>query len=113
MELNLKVTPKQLEFIEAAEDEVLFGGAAGGGKSMGQMIDALLYAMKYKGSRQLILRRTLPELQKTLVRYASELYPREIYSFNQSTHTGRFANGSVIEFGYCDCENDVHRYQSA
>ena len=43
MELELCVTPKQRSFIEAAEDEVLFGGAAGGGKSMGQMLDALRY----------------------------------------------------------------------
>ena len=39
MELKLQVTEKQLSFIEARETEVLFGGAAGGGKSYGQTVD--------------------------------------------------------------------------
>ncbi len=35
MNLNISVTKKQKRFIDATEDEVLFGGAAGGGKSYG------------------------------------------------------------------------------
>ena len=56
--MELRITRKQRAFLEAGADEVLFGGAAGGGKSYGQLIDALLYALRYPGSRQLILRRT-------------------------------------------------------
>ena len=59
MNLSFEITKKQREFIEAQADEVLFGGAAGGGKSFGQLIDALLYALRYPRSKQLILRRTL------------------------------------------------------
>ena len=50
MRLDLKVTKKQKQFIDARENEVLFGGAAGGGKSYGQIVDALLFALKYPGS---------------------------------------------------------------
>ena len=32
--MELTVTAKQKQFIDAGADEVLFGGAAGGGKSM-------------------------------------------------------------------------------
>ena len=39
--MELKVTPRQHAFLQAKADEVLFGGAAGGGKSYGQLIDAL------------------------------------------------------------------------
>ena len=46
MKLNFDITPKQEAFLSAYNDEVLFGGAAGGGKSFGQVIDAFLYAMK-------------------------------------------------------------------
>ena len=92
---------------------MLFGGAAGGGKSYAQLIDAFLYAMKYAGSKQLILRRTLPELEKSLIRVSLGLYDREIYKYNSAKHTGLFANGSIIDFGYCDRENDVYKYQSA
>ena len=64
MKINLSVTKKQKAFIDATESEVLFGGAAGGGKSYGQMVDALLFALKYPGSKQLVLRRTFAELDK-------------------------------------------------
>ena len=113
MEMSITVTRKQKAFIDAAESEVLFGGAAGGGKSYGQMVDALLFALRYPGSKQLVLRRTFAELDKSLIRTSLILFPREIYSFNSSSHTGKFKNGSIIDFGYCAAENDVYQYQSA
>lgn len=113
MRLQLKVTKKQKLFIDSDADEVLFGGAAGGGKSFGQMVDALLFALKYPGSKQLILRRTFAELDKSLIRTAQALYPREIFTFNSSSHTGKLKNGSCIDFGYCATESDVYQYQSA
>ncbi len=111
--LCLSVTPKQKAFIDAPESEVLFGGAAGGGKSFGQIADALLFAVKYPKSKQLILRRSFPELDKSIIRVSLALFPKEIYSFNASSHTGKFKNGSLIDFGYCAAETDVYQYQSA
>ena len=113
MKINFNITQKQNKFINADADEVLFGGAAGGGKSYGQVIDALLYALKYPGSKQIIFRRTFPELDKSIIRTALELYPQSIFKYNSSKHTGVFANGSIIDFGYCDSETDVFKYQSA
>ena len=113
MRLSLTVTKKQREFLKATEGEVLFGGAAGGGKSYGQVVDALLFALEYPGSKQLILRRTFAELDKSLIRTSQALYPRSVYTFNSSSHTGRFKNGSCIDFGYCATESDVYQYQSA
>ncbi len=113
MNIKISVTKKQKRFIDATEDEVLFGGAAGGGKSYGQLVDTLLYALRYPGSKQLILRRSFSELEKSLIRVSMEIFPREIYSFNSARHTGRFSNGSVVDFGYCANESDVYQYQSA
>ena len=111
--MEIEITKRQSEFINATAGEVLFGGAAGGGKSYGQLVDALLFALRYAGSKQLILRRTLPELEKSLVRAALSIYPRELFTYKSAKHEGIFKNGSVIDFGYCDAENDVYRYQSA
>lgn len=113
MNIELSVTPKQKKFIDCDCDEVLFGGAAGGGKSYGQLIDALLFALKYKGSRQLILRRTFPELERSLILNSLSLFPREIASYSVSAKKWTFRVGSVIEFGFCDGEKDVFRYQGA
>ena len=102
MKLNLKVTKKQKRFIDANENEVLFGGAAGGGKSYGQLVDAFVFGLRYPGSKQLIFRRTFSELEKSLIRVANDIYPRSVYKYNSSKHTGVFRNGSIIDFGYCD-----------
>ena len=78
MRIDLTVTEKQKLFLDAKESEVLFGGAAGGGKSYGQMVDALIFALIHPASKQLILRRTFAELDKSLIRTALALYPKEI-----------------------------------
>ena len=111
--IDLRITRKQKLFLDATETEVLFGGAAGGGKSYGQVIDAFLFALRYEGSKQLILRRTFAELDKSIIRTVLGMYPRELFTFNASAHTGRFKNGSIIDFGYIANDNDVYQYQSA
>lgn len=111
--MDIQITRKQQAFICSEAFETLFGGAAGGGKSYGQLVDALLFSLKYSGSKQLILRRTFPELEKSIIRTALGLFPRNVAKYNDSGHVWRFINGSIIDFGYCDAENDVYKYQSA
>lgn len=111
--MDISISRRQAAFLDADADEVLFGGAAGGGKSYAQMIDAFSFAMRYAGSRQLILRRTYPELEKSLIRVAQALYPRSLYRYSASRYCGEFANGSKLDFGHCRAEDDVFQYQSA
>lgn len=60
-----------------------------------------------------MLRRTMPELERSLVPASLRLYPQRIASYKVGEHQWRFQNGSVLEFGFCDAESDVTRYQSA
>lgn len=111
--MNIKITTKQDLFINSEAFETLFGGAAGGGKSYGQLIDAFLYALKYPKSKQIIFRRTFPDLEKSIIRTSLELYPREVAIYTSNKHVWTFKNGSIIDFGYIDNEKDVYQYQSA
>lgn len=111
--MEISVTRKQMEFIRSTAFETLFGGAAGGGKSYAQLIDALVFALNYPRSRQLMLRRTFPELRRSLIQVSLDLYPSECAVYKESVHRWIFANESILEFGFCDSENDVTKYQSA
>lgn len=108
-----QVTERQAAFLKSEAAETLFGGAAGGGKSYAQLVDALVFAMRYPGSRQLILRRTLRELERSLILVSEQLYPQAVGKFVRSDAVWRLVNGSMIEFGHCQYDSDVTRYQSA
>ena len=80
---------------------------------IGQLVDAFLYALQYPKSKQIIFRRTYPDLERSIIRVSLELYPRTAASYNTSKHTWTFKNGSILDFGYIDNEKDVYKYQSA
>ena len=115
LNIDFKLNPKQRVFCDAEwVDEVCYGGAAGGGKTFVQCADALAYAAKYEGSKQLVLRKTFPELEKNIVRQSLEIFPQKPFAkYNSTKHLWTFANGSIIEFGYLARENDVYLYQGS
>ena len=75
--MEFSLTAKQWQFIQSDCEESLFGGAAGGGKSYALLVNALLFALRYAGSRQLLLRRTFPELRRSLILNSLLLYRSE------------------------------------
>jgi Terminase large subunit, T4likevirus-type, N-terminal len=106
--------PKQEEFHASPAKYRLFGGAAGPGKSKALLMEAILQAHEHPGANTLLLRRTFPELEQSLLLYFRRDVPRELYQdFHESKHVVTWFNGSTTRFGYCQRENDVYQYQGA
>ena len=106
--------PRQLEFHESKKKYRLFGGAAGPGKSKALLAEAIQQALEVAGSDTLLLRRTFPELESSLLTYFRRDVPRDHYeTYNEAKHVVTWKNGSTTRFGYCRNENDVYQYQGA
>ena len=101
----------QTDFLAAGEKDVLYGGAAGGGKSYAMLIDPLRYAHK-KAHRALILRRSMPELRE-MIDKSRELYPLAFQGakFREVEKLWNFPSGAKVEFGFLERDADVYRYQ--
>ena len=101
----------QTEFLAAGEKDVLYGGAAGGGKSFAMIVDPLRYCHK-KAHRALILRRSMPELRE-MIDKSRELYPQAFpgAKFREVEKLWNFPSGAKVEFGFLERDADVYRYQ--
>lgn len=93
---------------------MLYGGAAGGGKSSVLLMAALQY-VDQPHYHALLLRRTFQDLSlpgALMPRSKEWLLPTDAH-WSNDTKTWTFPSGSTLSFGYLQHEDDKYRYQSS
>jgi hypothetical protein len=110
----LEPTERQRQFLGSAAPELLFGGAAGGGKSIALLMGALQF-VDTPGYSAIIFRRTVADLL-----LPGALIPRSFEWLGGTearwSHVGKrwtFPSGATLSFGYLHEANDRFRYQSS
>jgi hypothetical protein len=112
--LPYKAFARQQAFHTSPAKYRLFGGAAGPGKSMALLMEAIEQADEVRGANTLLMRRTFPELEKSLLLYFRRDVPRELYRhYNEAKHQVTWWNGSKTLFGFSRSEHDIYQYQGA
>ncbi len=101
----------QTEFLASTEQEVLYGGSAGGGKSYALLADPMRY-FDNKNFAGILLRRTNDELRE-LVYKSQELYPKAYpgAKWAEKKSQWTFPSGAKFWFTYLERDQDVLRYQ--
>lgn len=119
-EKHLYLQEKQSLAFDSKATEILYGGAAGGGKSYLLRTSAIRWVSKVSGIQVYLFRRTLPDLRDNHLRgptafqvmLAPYLESGHV-KYKQQENEFEFWTGGIIHLCYCDSENDVEKYRGA
>ena len=110
--------PMQDRFHASPVRHKLLGGAAGPGKTLCLIVDHMICCNEFtdpaeaKQVHTLLLRRTHPKLEATLITRFREKIPRELYAdFNESKKIVTWLNGSTTHFGSMQYEHNAYDWQ--
>ena len=118
MTLNLSLHPQQLEVLNSPANEILYGGAAGGGKSHLMRVMAIAYCNKVKGLQVYLFRRLSDDLHKNHMEgpggfysLLGPLFEAGYCKFDGQKNVIKFKNGSKIWLCHCQYEKNLVKYQ--
>lgn len=118
--LNLALHEKQTAAFLSPATEILYGGAAGGGKSMMMRVAAIVWCAAIPGLQVYLFRRHFADLNKNHIQgptsFLALLAPwikAKRVKYNQSEHQFTFWNGAQITLCHCQYETDLIKYQGA
>jgi predicted phage terminase large subunit-like protein len=107
-------TSKQAVFLTLPVEEALYGGSAGGGKSVALLAAALQFVL-VPGYRALLLRRSYTDLNLpgALIPMSHAWLAGTDAKWNGRLNEWTFPSGASLTFGYLDSDADKYRYQGA
>lgn len=110
LEINYNPNPKQRMFHESDADEVVYGGAKGGGKSHALVMECLAYCLENKGANAYLFRESYDALEANLIDKWKEVCPPELYKYSAGSHCVRMVNGSKVWFRFVTNKDDAMKH---
>jgi hypothetical protein len=98
---------KQAILHRCPANEILYGGAAGPGKSHALRQEALYWATRIDGLNVYLFRRTYPELEKNHILPSLAEYPIGYARYRDQKRRWEFPNGSIIHMCHSQHEKDI------
>ncbi|MBC8184295.1 MAG: Terminase-like family protein [Bacteriovoracaceae bacterium] len=113
LKLNYEPQPKQAQAHSCPANEILYGGAAGPGKSHYLRMEAFIWCCRIPGLQVYLFRRTFPELEKNHILPSLEQFPKGVAQYKDQKRRWEFNNGAMLHFCHVQFEKDVFNYQGA
>ena len=103
---------KQSRFVSCSADFCFYGGARGGGKTAGEILDTLRYIGNPK-YRAVIFRETSPQIRKAggLLDATRRMYPKVGGKLNVTELSWTFPSGARVELAHLQHDKDVTNWQ--
>jgi hypothetical protein len=113
-----KPYPMQSRFHASPKKYRLLGGAAGPGKTLALIMDHMQSCVEFSDPEEakqvhtLLLRRTFPKLQATVITRFREKIPKELYlHYNEQKSVVTWKNGATTNFGSMQHEHNAWDWQ--